>query len=1263
MPDSERTRPEPRNSQSVQNLKGPAVGFKTKTKRTKVPAPSAEEEAPEVFLSGTNTVGQFSIAALKRSPTVYAPAVTIAVALFAYHIIGLYLFGSGFLLSRNELNSTSTCLNPPGPEGFANGTQFYSDRNECWFPARYSKAVFVLIDALRYDFTVWNDDLAEKANATSQAHFDVVDDPNIVPHFINKLPIFRDLVKNQPANSLLFRARADPPTTTLQRIKGLTTGTLPTFVDMGSNFGGSAINEDNIVDQLNALLRPVVFMGDDTWVGVFQQSMNISFPYPSLDVKDLDTVDDGCIKHIFPFLEKSKSDKPEDRWSFLIAHFLGVDHCGHTWGPDHPAMSAKLRQMNTVLSDIIDAIDDDTLLMVVGDHGMDPQGNHGGDSEDEVNSGLFMYSKKPLWSGHEGSERQRLDVFLEMVEKKLEDVDTSEPAVYLSDTFSGKLGNHRTVAQIDLVPTMSLLLGIPIPHGNLGTIIPELFWLPPISHNTRIWSDSPIVNVVKALRINAYQLHRYTIEYSEQRGSSEFEMDVLEKLLKEADAISEQAFTDLETRLIGDAELDNTILEKFARAGAAYIYFTRTTLAKARRVWAQFDLVLMGAGVVVLALSLVLSVALVTSSTWARIEEVPVLSFLQFAGFGATLGITGLFGSIVRSLCRSIDSAFTRVHEALFFCAVGFAISFLVWVVRVSPITSHSKSLEFLKSFLRGQWEVTNIQNAWNWGTGILLLVLHATSPASDSYTIWEERTTVFILQTFGFLNLIRGLLTFPPHVAIPIENDKESSSSKKQGRRPRLRVLIISVILIVLNRLTQMSTVCRQEMAPFCVPTYNASPNKTYASLFVTMILVFAIPMAALVSRRALKDIESYTSTGKLVATFISPVVLCAGWIYWALDSLEGHNILVGDLTYLVRVKVWWARILFLALSVVSLTAWSSNPLNIGLRVVGPSDRDPSQNRRALLLTGVANTLSSSYFVFFIICYAILAIFQKPMGALAFSLLFVQLVLALDLFTELRLEERRVQVKHELSERKAALKPSTPINIGETIRRRILQQQQSEKQPSKSELPADTTTPTPTEPVPAVSTPSLPSVIISTTPSLSLLFLSATYTSLLAQRLFFATGHQFTLTSIQWELAFIGLDKVSWLLSPLNVLLSTFPSQLLCAIYIPLLIFWNRPFWVVGGGNGSSEVRCAAELARQWTVWAGIVQGAVVTVSTVFAGVFRRHLMVWSVFAPKWMFQAAATGFIDLVGVIVFALVMQVPHRAYKAFWDELHRMGAVKQ
>ncbi len=47
---------------------------------------------------------------------------------------------------------------------------------------------------------------------------------------------------------------------------------------------------------------------------------------------------------------------------------------------------------------VSDSIDDETLLVVIGDHGMTDVGDHGGDSKLEVESALFFYSKKELFN-------------------------------------------------------------------------------------------------------------------------------------------------------------------------------------------------------------------------------------------------------------------------------------------------------------------------------------------------------------------------------------------------------------------------------------------------------------------------------------------------------------------------------------------------------------------------------------------------------------------------------------------------------------------------------------------------------------------------------------------------------------------------------------------------------------------------------------------------------------------------------------------------
>lgn len=76
-------------------------------------------------------------------------------------------------------------------------------------------------------------------------------------------------------------------------------------------------------------------MGDDTWMGLIPNSFDEAYPFDSFNVWDLDSVDDGVEKHIFPTMEKNE-------FQFLIGHFLGVDHVGHRYNDNNESMENKL---------------------------------------------------------------------------------------------------------------------------------------------------------------------------------------------------------------------------------------------------------------------------------------------------------------------------------------------------------------------------------------------------------------------------------------------------------------------------------------------------------------------------------------------------------------------------------------------------------------------------------------------------------------------------------------------------------------------------------------------------------------------------------------------------------------------------------------------------------------------------------------------------------------------------------------------------------
>ncbi|TDL18209.1 hypothetical protein BD410DRAFT_843048 [Rickenella mellea] len=227
--------------------------------------------------------------ALQRRPKGFLLAVGLLCWISFIHLSGIYLFTRGFLLSRLSLSNVGSC-----PDG------------QCATSATHKRLVFIIIDALRFDFIS-----PDPPSPVSEFH-----------HNILTLP--RELSAKSPSRSFMFQAYSDPPTTTLQRIKGITTGSLPTFVDVTSNFGASSIEEDSLINQLDRAGKKIAFMGDDTWMTVFPTTFsdsNTTFPYDSFNVEDLHSVDDGVIRHIFPLLqEKSPS------WDVLIGHFLGADH-------------------------------------------------------------------------------------------------------------------------------------------------------------------------------------------------------------------------------------------------------------------------------------------------------------------------------------------------------------------------------------------------------------------------------------------------------------------------------------------------------------------------------------------------------------------------------------------------------------------------------------------------------------------------------------------------------------------------------------------------------------------------------------------------------------------------------------------------------------------------------------------------------------------------------------------------------------------------
>ncbi|ESO07820.1 hypothetical protein HELRODRAFT_130545, partial [Helobdella robusta] len=450
------------------------------------------------------------------------------------YIIGILIFTSGFLLRRTVVEETSKCSSSWSP-----GTSSFL-KSHCGNSGKFSKAVLLIIDALRYDFLTFNDSSEVKLNLPYQNNFNHVN----------------SLLKSQPNNAKLFKFVADPPTTTLQRLKGLTTGSLPTFVDAGSNFNKEEITEDNFIDQLVHNNKSIAFVGDDTWMGLFPNRFSDVHSFPSFNVKDLDTVDNGVIENFDRLIRFTN-------WTLLVGHMLGIDHCGHTFGPHHIKMKEKLIQMDNFIRNITESLNNDTILFVMGDHGMTKTGDHGGDSDEEVDAGLFVYSKLP---------------------------------------FSRHQNKISTISQVDLVPTFSLLLGLPIPYQNLGIVIPELFPSEDdnLSDDSKHASSSTEFQALVVLYANAEQIADYVEKYLNISGSS----PKLQELLISYEKLKADCFYFIESIRSKHHVIDNAKMKKLIKNLLKFMTSVRNVL---KEQWAKFDTTLMFIGILFIILTVLLN--------------------------------------------------------------------------------------------------------------------------------------------------------------------------------------------------------------------------------------------------------------------------------------------------------------------------------------------------------------------------------------------------------------------------------------------------------------------------------------------------------------------------------------------------------------------------------------------------------------------------------------------------------------------------------
>ncbi|KAI9189523.1 major facilitator super transporter protein [Blastocladiella emersonii ATCC 22665] len=354
------------------------------------------------------------------------PSRSLAFALVVLQLAAVAIFAIGFFPAKRSLAGFATHKSTPEPTT----------------PA-YDNLVVVLVDALRSDF---------------------VFDPQSGFEFTRKL--IRD------GHALPTVARAVAPSVTKPRIKAITSGSVPSFLDTWQFSGQESMEEtDNWLLQLKRAGKRLAFYGDDTWLSLFPNTFAESEGVSSFFAADTVIVDRNVSRHVDAVTAKLGTSV-----NAVILHYLGLDHIGHTYGPHSTLMHPKQREMDLVIERIYSKLSSRDLLALLGDHGMTAQGNHGGASDQELSTALVLTS----------------------------------PGISRA-TASGLI--H--VNQVDLVPTLSALLGLPIPLNNVGALIPDFVTDPTARHPWLLRNAAQLLRYAAiALPDSATSAHRNAVAAS-----------------------------------------------------------------------------------------------------------------------------------------------------------------------------------------------------------------------------------------------------------------------------------------------------------------------------------------------------------------------------------------------------------------------------------------------------------------------------------------------------------------------------------------------------------------------------------------------------------------------------------------------------------------------------------------------------------------------------------------------------------------------------
>ncbi|KAJ1966171.1 major facilitator super transporter protein [Dipsacomyces acuminosporus] len=573
--------------------------------------------------------------------------------LLLVELVGLGFFAKGFFPYKKSIAGFATTseqrpwdLSAPDLDKQPS-TEETEGRGAPRQTAQYDRLVVMLVDALRNDFVFGNS---------------------------SAMDFTQGLLRG--GHAIGYTAKALAPTVTMPRIKALMTGTVPNFLDAVLNIAESDTSSslrfhDNLLWQLkNHGGKSINMFGDDTWLRLFPELFTRTDGTSSFFVTDTVEVDLNVTRHVRPELEK-------DDWDVAIFHYLGLDHIGHLAGPSSPLMKPKQREMDKVVKDVFEIVtrkDEErmskdssakpTLFVLLGDHAMNEIGNHGGNSKLETST-VFVFMGHGIQS------------------KKIADEGKNALSALLA----------KEVPQIDLVPTLALLFGVPIPKNNLGLPLPELL---------KMYSEKERLELIQTAAHQIFQVVCANDPSLERIRVAEItsQASTAKEVLPACDSVGGGVGSELRCRYLRALRAHRlSVFGKLLPGSAVREYYDFMEHANEHlsRTFSGYNLEAMVTGILIIGIAAI-GLLLLHKSSSASGGRASTAEWLRSA---ATTPAAGLLATYLFSLSSS--SLIEEEHQFWYFWVQTMLVLRL--------LTSGSKD-EVLRSFL--QMCLFRVARAWN---------------------------------------------------------------------------------------------------------------------------------------------------------------------------------------------------------------------------------------------------------------------------------------------------------------------------------------------------------------------------------------------------------------------------------------------------------------------------------------------------------------------------------------------------------------------